>query len=272
MLFRSAENPYFTHEAADNQSRQSNYRLRSDSPAKGSGKALPLDIARAIDPSGRQIKSGVAVDRGALLNVLMDAGGAAAPAGGAVAPLPPDSPRNTAQHTAYDTSGDSTADGSIAPLPYRLSNDNPLAGSDRDGSSDKAGGQPLTINGRNDNATTTTAASGTMGHLPDKTLPRYDRIRPYSEGFAAVERNGRWGFIDRKGRETVRPQYQDVLAYGESRAAVKRDGRWGFIDTTGKETVKPQYDTVWSYKDGRATVEKDGARYTLDPNGHPLAP
>ena len=77
-----------------------------------------------------------------------------------------------------------------------------------------------------------------MGHLPDKTLPRYDRIRPYSEGFAAVEKNGRWGFIDRKGRETVRPQYQDVLAYGESRAAVKRDGRWGFIDTTGKETVK----------------------------------
>ena len=272
-LFGStAENPYFTHEAPDNQSRQSNYRLRGDSPAKGSGKALPLDIARAIDPSGRQIKSGVAVDRGALLNVLMDAGGAAAPAGAAVAPLLPDSPRNTARHTAYGTSGDSTADGSIAPLPYRLSDDNPLAGSDRDGSSDKAGGQALTINGRNDNATTTTTASGTRGHLPDTALPRYDRIRPYSEGFAAVEKNGRWGFIDRKGREIVRPQYQDVLAYGESRAAVKRDGRWGFIDTTGKETVKPQYDTVWSYKDGRATVEKDGARYTLDPNGRPLAP
>ena len=53
---------------------------------------------------------------------------------------------------------------------------------------------------------------------------------------------------------------------------MKRNGRWGFIDTTGKETVKPQYDTVWSYKDGRATVEKDGERYTLDPNGRPLAP
>ena len=87
---------------------------------------------------------------------------------------------------------------------------------------------------------------------------------------AAVEKNGRWGFIDQKGREIVRPQYQDVLPYGESRAAVKKGNQWGFIDKHGKETVKPQYDTVWSYKDGRATVEKGGKRHALDINGNPI--
>ena len=46
-LFGSrAENPYFKKEAEGNEDyRQSNYNLRDDSPAKRSGKALPLDIA-----------------------------------------------------------------------------------------------------------------------------------------------------------------------------------------------------------------------------------
>jgi|GEM_PF-5791919 KWG repeat domain protein len=138
--------------------------------------------------------------------------------------------------------------------------------------SDGTGGQRFTIN-VSDNASAIVAATrSNMGVLPDSRLPhyRYDRIRPYSEGMAAVEKNGRWGFIDQKGREIVRLQYQDVLPYGESRAAVKKGNQWGFIDKRGKETVKPQYDTVWSYKDGRATVEKDGKRHALDINGNPI--
>ena len=63
-----------------------------------------------------------------------------------------------------------------------------------------------------------------------------------------------------------------MLSYGESRAAVKKDGQWGFVDKRGKETVKPQYDNVWSYKDGRATVEKDGKRRALDLNGNEVSP
>ena len=63
-----------------------------------------------------------------------------------------------------------------------------------------------------------------------------------------------------------------MLPYGESRAAVKKGNQWGFIDKRGKETVKPQYDTVWSYKDGRATVEKDGKRHALDLNGNEVVP
>ena len=271
-LFGSpADNPYFTREAAG--SRQSNYRLRADSPAKGSGKALPLDIARAIDPGGNQVKSGVAVDRGALLNALMDAGGgAAAPARAAAVTTAhkdasPAAARRTAAQNAASTDGDHAA-GHATALPYSLSGS--AAGGTGGGS---AGGQALAGNGGTDGMTATVAADTRhMQRLPDKELPRYDRIRPYSEGFAAVEKNGRWGFIDQKGRETVRPQYQDVLAYGEARAAVKKDGRWGFIDTKGKETVKPEYDTVWPYKDGRATVQKDGERRLLDLDGHAVTP
>ena len=279
-LFGSrAENPFFIREAAGNEAyKQSNYHLRADSPAKGSGKALPLDIARAIDPSGK-IKPGMAVDRGALMNIMMDATGGAAVPERVTASLhkeraAPTSAAHRAPHgttTGGNNSSTTSADSSGNSIV-----DNPALSYYGLNGSSSANRQNLTLKAATagDSAPAVAADHRNMGVLPDSRLPhdRYDRIRPYSEGMAAVEKNGRWGFIDQKGREIVRPQYQDVLPYGEARAAVKKDGHWGFIDPKGKETVKPQYDNVWSYKDGRATVEKNGKRHALDLNGNETAP
>ena len=74
-----ADNPYFIKEATNNTDyKQSNYALKSTSTANNSGVSLPADVALAIDPTGSVIQSGVAVNRGALLNVLMDATNGAA--------------------------------------------------------------------------------------------------------------------------------------------------------------------------------------------------
>ena len=76
-----AANPYFIKEAAANTDyNKSNYNLKPGSSAIGSGKALPNDVALAIDPSGAKVKPGAAVNRGALLNVKMNAAGGATPA------------------------------------------------------------------------------------------------------------------------------------------------------------------------------------------------
>lgn len=75
--FGSRENnPYFMKEAVHNADyKRSNYTLKAGSPAISSGKPLPSDVALAIDPSGTTVKAGVAVNRGALVNTLMDATG-----------------------------------------------------------------------------------------------------------------------------------------------------------------------------------------------------
>lgn len=75
--FGSRENnPYFMKEAVHNADyKKSNYTLKVGSPAISSGKPLPSDVALAIDPSGTTVKAGVAVNRGALVNTLMDATG-----------------------------------------------------------------------------------------------------------------------------------------------------------------------------------------------------
>ena len=82
-LFGSrANNPYFIKEASGNTDyKQSNYNLKSGSPAIGSGVALSSAVAAAIDPSGTIVHSGAAVNRGALVNVMMDATNSPAPVG-----------------------------------------------------------------------------------------------------------------------------------------------------------------------------------------------
>ena len=72
---RSA-NPFFVKEAdGDADFKKSDYHLKAGSPARGSGKALPADVAKAIDPSGTTVKPNAAVDRGALVNVKMKGDG-----------------------------------------------------------------------------------------------------------------------------------------------------------------------------------------------------
>ena len=75
--FGSRENnPYFIKEAVHNADyKKSNYTLKAGSPAINSGKPLPSDVALAIDPSGTTVKAGVVVNRGVLVNTLMDATG-----------------------------------------------------------------------------------------------------------------------------------------------------------------------------------------------------
>ncbi|MDO4642817.1 MAG: WG repeat-containing protein [Cardiobacteriaceae bacterium] len=311
-----AENPYFMLEASANDAyRQSNYHLRSDSPARGSGRALPLDIARAIDPSGG-IKPGVAVDRGALKNILMDATNGASS---------PHSAAKKQQTTTAATSQSSAAQAQTSAVNAVSSQQTTVR--NHNGAINATTNSLESINSSNspkgNNATANTASatniaataskaevsnavSNENAHYnelpPKRDEPQYDRIQPYSEGMAAVEKSGRWGFINQGGREVVRPQYDDAWSYregraavarnnhwgyidqkgreivsphydqalpfGETRAAVKKNGQWGFIDSTGKEIVKPQYDKVWPYKDGRANVIKNGHRTVIDLNGN----
>mgnify|MGYP000845700731 FL=1 len=71
---RSA-NPFFTSEAANNNDyNKSNYTIKAGSPAANSGKELPADVAKAIDPSGATVKAGTKVNRGALVNANMTGG------------------------------------------------------------------------------------------------------------------------------------------------------------------------------------------------------
>lgn len=64
-------------------------------------------------------------------------------------------------------------------------------------------------------------------------IDRYDDVREFSAGFAAVARRQddalEWGFVDTSGREVVPCAFQDARGFSEGLAAVLVDGKWGYI-------------------------------------------
>ena len=83
----------------------------------------------------------------------------------------------------------------------------------------------------------------------------YEDARPFSdEGFAAVKRGGKWGFIDTAGTEKVGFEYDDALSFGQHLAAVRIGGLWGYISMSGQVVIEPIFIEAKSFSDGTAPV------------------
>lgn len=102
-----------------------------------------------------------------------------------------------------------------------------------------------------------------------------DRIR---DGRIAVSRNGKYGFLDRRGREVVSCIYDLVGVFGLNRAMVSLDGHFGIVDTAGRIVLPVEYDDATSkgdkyyYSDSLAMVEKDGKVGFVDLDGNLVIP
>jgi hypothetical protein len=70
-----------------------------------------------------------------------------------------------------------------------------------------------------------------------------------------VDQNGKWGFIDAKGRIVIRPTFEQVSYFSEGLAAVKMNGQYGFIDKTGKMVITPRFRYAFDFSEGLAWVE-----------------
>lgn len=75
--------------------------------------------------------------------------------------------------------------------------------------------------------------------------------RDFSEGLAAVKRDGKWGFIDQKGQLVCEAVWTDVRDFHHGRAAVQsaENGWWGFIDASGKLVSPAIWTSVEDYRD-----------------------
>src|SRR5690606_23740353 len=61
------------------------------------------------------------------------------------------------------------------------------------------------------------------------------------EGMAMVKLNDKWGFVDEFGEEVVHCLYEDVSDFNEGLARVKINGRYGFVNKRGKEIIPCVY-------------------------------
>lgn len=81
--------------------------------------------------------------------------------------------------------------------------------------------------------------------------PQFDDARPFSEGLAAVERDGKWGFIDKTGKIVINPQFEKVGDFVKGKAIFATDDdKFGYIDTKGNYVINPQFDYASNFSDG----------------------
>ena len=62
---------------------------------------------------------------------------------------------------------------------------------------------------------------------------------PFSEGLALIKKDGKMGFIDKKGNIVINCEYDNIGEEGFQNgvARVYKDGEWGVIDRNGNTVV-----------------------------------
>lgn len=66
------------------------------------------------------------------------------------------------------------------------------------------------------------------------------------------------------------PQYQDAKPYSDGLAAVEINGKWGYIDNGGNRVIKPAFDEAQSFERNLALVSQGDKLLTIDKSGKPL--
>lgn len=87
---------------------------------------------------------------------------------------------------------------------------------------------------------------------------RYEDARPFSEeGYAAVMRNGKWGFINASGELRINYRFDDALSFSGHLAAVEIDGYWGYININGDVVIPAEFYEAKSFSEGSAPIRTD---------------
>lgn len=86
----------------------------------------------------------------------------------------------------------------------------------------------------------------------------------FSEGLAAVQKDGKWGYVDHTGAEKIPFLFDKAYPFQEGLAAVVLDGKAGFIQPDGTLSLGFSYQDARSPYGGRAWVKQDGKWGVLD--------
>lgn len=68
-------------------------------------------------------------------------------------------------------------------------------------------------------------------HHADDSTELYDTSLP--DLIPIVDKYGKWGFIDKNGKEVIPCKYDDASGFSEGLAQVKKNGKWEFINKYG---------------------------------------
>jgi len=97
--------------------------------------------------------------------------------------------------------------------------------------------------------------------------PRFENAKEFSEGLAAVELKGKWGYVNKNDVITIPYGFEWANNFSEGLASVKKDGKYGFIDKSGRFKIEPKFDDADEFSEGLAAVEVEKLWGYVDTTG-----
>lgn len=87
----------------------------------------------------------------------------------------------------------------------------------------------------------------------------FENARCFSkEGYAAVCIDGKWGYINAKGKLEIECQYDDAKSFSNGYAAVYIDEKWGYIDEYNNLVIEPRFEIATPISEaGTAAVKQE---------------
>jgi len=104
------------------------------------------------------------------------------------------------------------------------------------------------------------------------TTEKTQFIFPETEGLRGIMKDGKYGFVDSRGRLRIANRYEAISPFSEGLAAVKILGKWGYINMGDKVVINPSYTSASSFSKGIAIVERLGVKGMINQAGDILLP
>lgn len=80
-------------------------------------------------------------------------------------------------------------------------------------------------------------------------------------------KNGKYGYVDAKGKTVVKPKYDNALPFENDLARVGKDSKYGFVNEQGKEVIPCKFKSASSFSYGYAAVKDQTGAYFIDKTG-----
>lgn len=98
---------------------------------------------------------------------------------------------------------------------------------------------------------------------------QFDEAENFSEGVAPVCQDGLWRFVDCQGKTVANlgAQYATVFSLIEGRAIVEKEGKFGAVDKAGNLIIDTRFDHLGTFSEGLAYARMGKTQGFVTPTG-----
>jgi WG containing repeat len=96
--------------------------------------------------------------------------------------------------------------------------------------------------------------TGVVTKLQQVGTNQVSEVAEEHEGYRAIRKDGKWGFVDAQGRLRIPNRYDKVQHFSEGLAPFSLRAKWGFLNKEDQIIIHPTYEEVKPFVNGFSVV------------------